>query len=532
MFKALLKAILGLFALYITKLWVGRKKPLGPLPPGPRPKPIVGNIADLPPPGMQDWMHWLKHKDLYGRPKKPRLTEISICIGLFLTEKRFSAELLRKRASLHSSRPHMVFASDMVGWGHAIAMQPYTDRFKACRKLLKPYFGSERVALQYAPLQEIEARRLLWRVLKDQDNVTQHIQTEAGAVILQITYGYKVEPHKQDLLVNLVNVALEQFSVASTPGTWLVDIMPALKYVPAWFPGAGFKRTAQEWRRSLEDVAKKPYALVQKRIEDGKYEPSFLSDIFKLNGIPSPGSEEELVARWTTASLYGAGADTTVSSIGTFFLAMALSPEAQQKAQSEIDRVIGTSQLPTLADRDRLPYVNAVVKEVFRWHPVVPMGIPHMSTADDMYDGYYIPKGSLLMPNIWGMMHDPTLYHDPLAFKPERFLDVDGREPEADPHNFVFGFGRRVCPGRLLADTTVWLSVAKSLAVFNISKPVENGVEVDLKAAFQPGVISHPVPCKLQVVPRSAPHEELILAVEHEHPWEQGDGSELDRILF
>lgn len=71
MFKALLRGILGLFALYITKLWVERKKSLGPLPPGPRPRPIVGNIADLPPPGMQDWMHWLKHKDLYGSLKKP-----------------------------------------------------------------------------------------------------------------------------------------------------------------------------------------------------------------------------------------------------------------------------------------------------------------------------------------------------------------------------------------------------------------------------------------------------------------------------
>lgn len=130
--------------------------------------------------------------------------------------------------------------------------------------------------------------------------------------------------------MNLVNLALEQFSLAATPGTWIVDIIPAcklslkfpvicslpkananlVKYLPAWFPGAGFKQTAQEWRRSLEDVARKPYAFVQRRIEDGKYEPSFLSDIFKSNGIPSPGSEEELVARWTTASLYGAGADT------------------------------------------------------------------------------------------------------------------------------------------------------------------------------------------------------------------------------
>lgn len=96
-----------------------------------------------------------------------------------------------------------------------------------------------------------------------------------------------------------------------------------------------------------------------------------------------------------------ANMNQTVSSIGTFFLMMALTPEVQIKAQDEIDRVVGTGRLPTLADRNRLPYVSAVVKEVFRWHPVVPMGVPHMSTADDMYDGYYIPKGSILMPNIW-----------------------------------------------------------------------------------------------------------------------------------
>jgi hypothetical protein len=91
-----------------------------------------------------------------------------------------------------------------------------------------------------------------------------------------------------------------------------------VKYVPAWFPCAGFKRTAQEWRKDLEDVAKKPYALVQQRTENGKYEPSFLSDIFNLHGIPSAGSEEELVARWTTASLYGAGADTVCYSPASF----------------------------------------------------------------------------------------------------------------------------------------------------------------------------------------------------------------------
>lgn len=91
----------------------------------------------------------------------------------------------------------------------------------------------------------------------------------------------------------------------------------------------------------------------------------------------------------------------TVSSLACFFLAMTIGPKFQRKAQEEIDRVVGPSRLPTIADRDLLPYVEAIIKEVLRWHPVAPMGIPHSSTDDDICDGYFIPKGSMLLANIW-----------------------------------------------------------------------------------------------------------------------------------
>ena len=80
---------------------------------------------------------------------------------------------------------------------------------------------------------------------------------------------------------------------------------------------------------------------------------------------------------------------------------MALFPDVQRKAQEEIERVVGQNRLPNMADRINLPYVNAVVKEVLRWHPVAPMGLPHMSTVDDNYNNYFIPKGSIILPNIW-----------------------------------------------------------------------------------------------------------------------------------
>ena len=226
-----------------------------------------------------------------------------------------------------------------------------------------------------------------------------------------------------------------------------------MRNLPDWFPGTGFKRTAARWYKTLQQTASQPYAFVKKQVSEGTAQPSYVQALLE-KGAGKMTAEEEFVAKWSAASLYTGGADTTVSSITCFFLAMALNPLVQKKAQEEIDRVIGTDRLPTFADRDDLPYVNAVVKEVLRWHPVVPMGLPHVVAEDDLYAGYYIPKGSMLLANIHGFMHDPATFKNPEVFNPDRFL---GPNPETDPHTLCFGFGRRICPGRKLADASVFL---------------------------------------------------------------------------
>lgn len=126
-----------------------------------------------------------------------------------------------------------------------------------------------------------------------------------------------------------------------------------------------------------------------------------------------------------------------------------------------------------------------------------------------------------------GFTHDPNVYPDPTTFKPERFLETDGNTPELDPYTLSFGFGRRVCPGKLLADATIFLSVAQSLAVFNFRKGAE-----DIKPEFLPGVISHPAPYKLFITPRSPEYEKLIRSVELEHPWEESDAATLENVVY
>ncbi|KAG1874870.1 cytochrome P450 [Suillus subluteus] len=132
------------------------------------------------------------------------------------------------------------------------------------------------------------------------------------------------------------------------------------------------------------------------------------------------------------------------------------------------------------------------------------VGFPHRVTEDDIHDGYYIPKGSLIVPNVWFMLNDPRTYANPTQFNPERFLAKDGKEPEMEPRTVCFGFGRRcaqltsvdrqaanfLLTGLHLADASIWISTAMSLAVFDISKVVEHGVEITPEVDSLPGSAS------------------------------------------
>lgn len=253
---------------------------------------------------------------------------------------------------------------------------------------------------------------------------------------------------------------------------------------------------------------------------------SFLSQA--IENIGSDAAMEN-IHKWSASSMYLGGADTTVSALMTFFLAMMLFPEVQTKAREELDRVVGDN-LPVSADRERLPYIWAVVQETHRWHPVAPMAIPHAATKEDVVRGYRIPKGALLLPNNWGFTHDPATYPDPMSFRPERFIDTATHKAEPDPRAWTFGYGRRVCPGRYVADNALFLTIAQSLAVFKIEKPVKNGKVVEPELKFEPGVVSHPVPYEAKITPRSEKHRQMIVAAEKEYPWQESDAEALKTV--
>ncbi|KAF5541725.1 oxidoreductase [Fusarium mexicanum] len=507
-------SVITLVYMCVTK-FIAKTSRKAQLPPGPRGLPLVGNVLDLPPAGQFEAHHWAKHKDLYGNISSVTVFGQTLVI---INDAKLAQTILNDRSAKHSSRSKMTFAGEMVGWDKTLSFLPYNDQLRSHRKKAHLCLKSEASVKSNDAIQEIEVGHFLLHLLRDPDYLVEQIQKQAGSVIVRVVYGYTAEHFRPDPLLSTVRKVVDEFGIAAKPGTFMVDLIPILKYIPDWFPGAGFKTTAKQWRFNLESSVEDPAAFVEHQMADGKDNTSFLSQLMQKKSLTYEEASEN---KWLAASLYAAGADTTVSAITTFFLAMTLFPAAQKKAQDEIDEVIGTARLPTLSDRQNLPYVNALVKEVLRWHPVGPMCLPHTTSQDDVIDGLLIPKGAMILPNIWQICHDPANYQDPMAFKPERFL---GPEAETNPGRFVFGFGRRICPAQAMSDKTLFLNMAQTLAVFDVR--VEEGGEMP-KIEFTSGVVSHPKPFEAAITRRSSEHRKLIESIERMHPWQQSDADTL-----
>ncbi|KAF8514282.1 cytochrome P450 [Gautieria morchelliformis] len=493
--------VLGcLLTLYLVSIRVLTRKRL-PLPPGPLRWPLVGNVFNMP--QTKEWIKFAEWQKVHGDMIYLSVFNRSIVV---LNSAQAAIELLGKRSSIYSDRPRLMMAGDLIGWDRSLALIPYSERFRQTRRLFHSVIGP-RPAQIFWKLQEKECGRFLCSLLDTPDQFLSHIQHTAGAIILSISHGYDVSDSQEDPLVTLAELTVDEFSMAVAPGAFLVDFLPWLKYVPAFLPGMGFKKKASIWRKDLMDMAELPYEFTKSQMAKGQARTSFTSRLLE-NGC-TPESEPDI--KWAALSMYSAGSTTVVSSIMTFFLAMCTHPQVQLAAQAEIDSVIGSERLPLVSDRSQLPYIDAMVKEILRWGPIAPLGLPHRLMKDDAYEGFRIPAGSLVIANIWWMLNDPKVFPSPSEFRPERFLEKENPEDVTDPSELVFGFGRRICPGQHLAEPFLFLSVAMTLAAFTITKAVDDhGNIIEPEIEWMPGTISHPKPFKCQIKPRSTQAVALI----------------------
>ncbi|KAF4592240.1 O-methylsterigmatocystin oxidoreductase [Ophiocordyceps camponoti-floridani] len=516
--KLLFQAVGVILAIILYHRY-SQTRPAGKLPPGPKPLPLLGNINDLPPKGIPEYQHWLKHMRSYGP-----LSSITVLgqTTVIFHDRQAAHELLERTAKKMSGRPRLVFGPKLCGFDRIlINKQPDDESFRCHRRLMQTQFGSSSAVAGYHDVLEAEVKVLLLRIWRQPERTLEILKTVTGSIILRVTYGYAVDQEKKDPLLDIVGRMMEDLSVAFTALAWLVDLIPALQYLPSFLPGMGFKKTAEECKKTSLAVEDIPYAFTRRQMESSNSRPSYVSRLLQDSSRDGLGPEEKAAneddIKCTACIIFGGGADTTSASLNAFVLAMTLNPEIQRKAQKEIDSLTGSTRLPSFEDRSQLPYIDAIVTETLRWLPVAPMGTAHMATEDVFYNGYLIPKGAQLVPSIWWFTHDPDVYRDPDSFDPDRYAARN----EPDPRATVFGFGRRRCPGMYFAEANLFIIVAQMLAVFTIGKVVgEDGKEVEPEIRTTPGLISNVLGFPFTIKARNV---ELLRAVEAENPGVESD---------
>ncbi|KAL5520727.1 hypothetical protein ACEPAF_2729 [Sanghuangporus sanghuang] len=500
-------------AAFSLRSWLKRRKSRAletcPLPPGPKGLPLVGNIFDMP--DSEEWEKAREWGETYGDLV---MVKIFGTRYFFVNSYEVALDLFEKRGNIYSTRPFNSML-ELEEWIWFTVMMPYGDEHRKSRQQLHRYFQQNAVS-DYHEVQTMCTQKLLLGMLEDPTKYADHIRYSAGELIMKVGYGYQVA-EKHDPYIELVERAME--SATEAQRFFLVNALPALQYLPEWFPGAQFLTTAKIGRDLSRQMLSKPFAMAKELIANGKGSVSIASKLLEQNTDANGEVPNETLIAKTVGTTYAAGADTTVSALLTFILAMVLYPETMRRGQEELDRVIGRNTLPTMDDKANLPYITAICKEVLRYQPVTPLAVAHSASEDDVYNGYFIPAGTTILPNVWAMARNPKEYPEPDKFRPERWLATDGRKAPLEANKVVFGFGRRICPGRHFAENSIFIGVASILAMFDIQMAVDDkGEPIVPKEEYTQNFVRHPKPFKCNITPRSDKSAELIRqAVESTH---------------
>ncbi|KAE9394946.1 cytochrome P450 [Gymnopus androsaceus JB14] len=479
------------------------------LPPGPTPSFFVGNMHDIP--VAQEWNTFTKWSKQFGDIVYLRVLGTKM---LLLGSYRVANELLVKRGTIYSDRPITPPMLEMGGFGTSLTVMGNNADYRLRRRLFEQHLRYS-VVDRHQPIQIRETQKLLRKYLEAPDNWFDDTKYTVGAIILDIVYGYRVTSER-DPWVEVGEQSGRYFQICAKPGAWAVDVLPFLRYVPTWLPFTEWKVFALE-SSANRNSTKGMFEMVQAAMKEGTASPSMVLRYLEENKNGANIPEEAIMDAASDA--YGAGVETTLSFIYGFLLQMTKHRSIQRKAQDELDRVC-PDRLPTFDDRKSLHYIEAIGMEVGRWHPGVPQGIAHRLEKDDSFEGKFLPKGSLIIPNIWRMCHDEETYKSPDIFNPDRFINVEGDGLDIsvlDPRQMIFGFGRRQCPGRPFAEAQFFYTMALILKVFDVLPPLDTqGKEVIQPDVYRSGVVSLPLSFSCRIIPRSNDMAELIRRTEHE----------------
>ncbi|KAF5370351.1 hypothetical protein D9758_006937 [Tetrapyrgos nigripes] len=475
--------IVGLAVLYLR----GNRSSL---PPGPPRLPIVGNLKYLTVLGKPRPWH-LFHKfaqeygpvtylDFLGRPV------------VIINNARAADDLLVRRTGNYSDRPRLVVGNEYLSGGLAFPLAPSNEIWRKMRRATEPQLGVKSL-MQYENIQTDEAILFAYDMLRRPDKCLENILRVTASVILSVVYDQPPLRSLDEPSVHVMDDFLHKLNRAAQPGAHIVEAIPVLEYIPTFL--SSWKKNAKRDFQKFSSMFLKDYSTVKERLIDEQRQ----SLLAKMLEGGSRHDMNDLETAWAAAMIYAAAYDTTSATLTWFFFIMIHFPDIQRKAQEEIDTVVGQSRLPSFSDTKHLPYVTALIREIVRWRPATPIGVPHAS--DDYYNNQLIPGGSICIPNVWSINRDPDVYGaDADEFRPERHLNPDGKlKDETGEGHFTYGFGRRECIGKHFANKALFIDITMILWAMSI----EASTNVPhISEDSGEGIILHPPPFECRCKPR------------------------------
>ncbi|KAG1904597.1 cytochrome P450 [Suillus fuscotomentosus] len=415
-----------------------------------------------------------------------------------------AVDIMENQGKFTADRPRNIAGGEIFNGGMSIVFSPLGDRFRRMRRALHSHL-QPKAAEVYQPLQMSHASNTVLGILDDPHNFQNHVTTYAATTIMKVAYG-KTAPTSAtdpDVVALRRRIRFSQRAMILYPGAYLVNAIPWLKYLP-WYA----RDLKQEFEKEKKHNIGRLNLVKEKMQKDVDIGPSFMRYMLENDHIY--GLTETEMA-FLSGTFFAAGSSTTFLAICAVLLAAARFPEEQAKVQAELDAVIGRRQAPTFADQESLPRLQAFISEALRWRPPVPNGaLAHRTTHDVVWENYCIPAGTTLHADLWSISRDPDVYPEPEEFKPQRWIDDQGRLSD-DLKFFVYGFGRRVCPGQHVANRSVFINSLLILWAFRLTldptKPLND-------IGFMLGAVSDTPPCPIEFETR-IPESELRRLMQH-----------------
>ncbi|KAG6424643.1 hypothetical protein SASPL_115061 [Salvia splendens] len=457
------------------------------LPPGPWPRPIVGNLPDIKPVLVLCFTEW---SEKYGPIFSVYLgSHLKVVVNTAALAKEVLKDNDLQLANRNRTRQINKFSKN----GMDLIWADYGPHYVKVRKLCTLELFSAKRLEGLRPIREDEVTAMVESIFKEcakPENegktvvVREYLSTMAFLHITRLTFGKRfidsngvIDEQGQELK-NILDSSLKSGTKKSV----------IAEFLPVWF-SIFFKNenAALDAHNSRTDSFTKKIMAEHTlaRRNTGSSKNHFVDALLTLQEEYQLSEDTVIGLLWDMIS---AGLETVAITVEWALAELVRNPRVQHKAQEELDRVIGQNRVMTEGNIPNLSYLQCVTKECYRMHPPTPLMLPHKASADVKIGGYDVPRGSTVNVNVWAIARDPAVWKDPLQFRPERFQEEDVDVKGTDYRLLPFGSGRRICPGAQLGITLVTSLLGHMLHHFTWSLP--HGVD-DIDMMEQPGTVTY-----------------------------------------